>query len=184
MPDRVLILKQRVDEQSSCRIVVRGEMINSISDFYNFRGSFGEPFRIYLPTPRQLVSRPYNNIITNTRASSCSHRPLARSHTLQFDILSFLLSLSLPFSRLSIVHSRTSAIVSFFYLFFLLFYYLFNIRSLIVVVISSLFNPLISSFVICSTYFSLNSFLRLPRATIFARESARETWRKCENLGR
>ena len=177
MPDRVLILRQRVDEQSSCRIVVRGEMINSISDFYNFRGSFGEP-------SRQLVSRPYNNIITNTRASSCSHRPLARSHTLQFDILSFLLSLSLPFSRLSIVHSRTSAIVSFFYLFFLLFYYLFNIRSLVVVVVSSFFNPLISSFVICSTYFSLNSFLRLPRATIFARESARETWRKCENLGR
>lgn len=77
-------------------------MINSISDFYNFRGSFGEPFRIYLPTPRQLVSRPYNNIITNTRASSCSHRPLARSHTLQFDILSFLLSLSLSLSLVPI----------------------------------------------------------------------------------
>ena len=35
--------------------------------FYNFRGP-GGPVRIYLPTPRQLVSRPYNNIITSTRA--------------------------------------------------------------------------------------------------------------------
>lgn len=54
-----LILRQRVNEYyQSYQIVVRGEMINSMSDFYNFRGPLGSPFVfIYQRLGNSLVVR-------------------------------------------------------------------------------------------------------------------------------